>query len=65
MAARCASLYALTHAYTASVHKAHGSVFPAVVIPLLMTHAPRLGRTVLYTALSRARPGGTSPPRSG
>jgi exodeoxyribonuclease V alpha subunit len=50
-----ASLYALTHAYAASVHKAQGSEFPAVVIPLLMTHAPMLGRTLLYTALTRAR----------
>ena len=46
-----ASLYALTHAYAASVHKAQGSEFPAVVIPLLLTHAPMLGRTLLYTAL--------------
>ena len=50
-----ASLYALTHAYAASVHKAQGSEFPAVVIPLLLTHAPMLGRTLLYTALTRAR----------
>jgi exodeoxyribonuclease V alpha subunit len=50
-----ASLYALTHAYAASVHKAQGSEFPAVVIPLLMNHAPMLGRTLLYTALTRAR----------
>jgi exodeoxyribonuclease V alpha subunit len=50
-----ANLYALTHAYAASVHKAQGSEFPAVVIPLLMTHAPMLGRTLLYTALTRAR----------
>jgi exodeoxyribonuclease V alpha subunit len=49
------SLYALTHAYAASVHKAQGSEFPAVVIPLLMNHAPMLGRTLLYTALTRAR----------
>jgi exodeoxyribonuclease V alpha subunit len=50
-----AHLYALTHAYAASVHKAQGSEFPAVVIPLLMNHAPMLGRTLLYTALTRAR----------
>jgi exodeoxyribonuclease V alpha subunit len=50
-----ASLYALTHAYAASVHTAQGSEFPAVVIPLLMNHAPMLGRTLLYTALTRAR----------
>lgn len=49
------SLYALTHAYAASVHKAQGADFPAVVIPLLTTHAPLLSRTLLYTAVTRAR----------
>jgi len=50
-----ASLFALTHAYAMSVHKAQGAEFPAVVIPLLTTQAPMLGRTLLYTALTRAR----------
>ncbi len=50
-----ASLFALTHAYAVSVHKAQGAEFPAVVIPLLTSHAPMLGRTLLYTAVTRAR----------
>jgi exodeoxyribonuclease V alpha subunit len=50
-----ASLFALTHAYAISVHKAQGAEFPAVVIPLLMSQAVMLGRTLLYTALTRAR----------
>jgi exodeoxyribonuclease V alpha subunit len=50
-----ASLFALTHAYAISVHKAQGAEFPAVVIPLVSSHAPMLGRTLLYTALTRAR----------
>ncbi|CAA9547182.1 MAG: RecD-like DNA helicase YrrC, partial [uncultured Thermomicrobiales bacterium] len=50
-----ASLYALTHAYAVSVHKAQGAEFPAVVIPLVTAHAALLGRTLLYTALTRAR----------
>jgi exodeoxyribonuclease V alpha subunit len=50
-----ASLFALTHAYAISVHKAQGAEFPAVVIPLVTSHAPMLGRTLLYTALTRAR----------
>jgi exodeoxyribonuclease V alpha subunit len=50
-----ASLFALTHAYAISVHKAQGAEFPAAVIPLLTSHAPMLGRTLLYTALTRAR----------
>jgi exodeoxyribonuclease V alpha subunit len=48
-------LFALTHAYAISVHKAQGAEFPAVVIPLLTSHAAMLGRTLLYTALTRAR----------
>jgi hypothetical protein len=36
-------------------HNCQGSEFPAVVILLLMKHAPMLGRTLLYTALTRAR----------
>ncbi len=50
-----ASLFALTHAYALSVHKAQGAEFPAVVIPLVTNHAPMLGRTLLYTAITRAR----------
>jgi exodeoxyribonuclease V alpha subunit len=50
-----ASLFALTHAYAISVHKAQGAEFPAVVIPLLTSQAVMLGRTLLYTALTRAR----------
>jgi len=50
-----ANLYALTHAYAVSVHKAQGAEFPAVVIPLVTAHAAILGRTLLYTALTRAR----------
>ena len=40
-----ASLHELTHAYAISVHKAQGAEFPAVVIPLLTSHAAMLGRT--------------------
>jgi exodeoxyribonuclease V alpha subunit len=50
-----ASLHQLTHAYAISVHKAQGAEFPAVVIPLLTSHAAMLGRTLLYTAVTRAR----------
>jgi exodeoxyribonuclease V alpha subunit len=50
-----ASLYQLTHSYAMSVHKAQGAEFPAVVIPLLTSHAAMLGRTLLYTAVTRAR----------
>jgi exodeoxyribonuclease V alpha subunit len=50
-----ANLFALTHAYAISVHKAQGAEFPGVVIPLLMNHAVMLRRTLLYTGLTRAR----------
>jgi exodeoxyribonuclease V alpha subunit len=50
-----ANLFALTHAYVISVHKAQGAEFPAVVIPLLTSHGLMLGRTLLYTGLARAR----------
>jgi exodeoxyribonuclease V alpha subunit len=50
-----AALFALTHAYAVSVHKAQGAEFPAVVLPLVTSHAPMLGRTLLYTAFTRAK----------
>jgi len=50
-----ASLHQVTHASAISVHKAQGAEFPAVVIPLLTSHAAMLGRTLLYTAVTRAR----------
>jgi exodeoxyribonuclease V alpha subunit len=37
-----------------SVHKAQGSEFPAVVIPLLTAHYLMLQRNLLYTAITRA-----------
>src|SRR3954465_9197783 len=38
---------------SATVTRAPSS--PAVVVPLVTSHAPMLGRTLLYTALTRAR----------
>jgi len=45
----------LTHAYAVSVHKSQGSEFPAVVIPLQAAHYMLLTRTLIYTAITRAR----------
>ncbi len=45
----------LTHSYAVSVHKAQGSEFPAVVVPLLTTHYVMLQRNLLYTAVTRAQ----------
>ena len=45
----------LALAYAVSVHKAQGSEFPAVVIPLVTSHYMMLQRNLLYTAMTRAR----------
>jgi exodeoxyribonuclease V alpha subunit len=45
----------LTLAYAVSVHKAQGSEFPAVVIPLVTSHYLMLQRNLLYTAVTRAK----------
>lgn len=45
----------LVLAYAISVHKAQGSEYPAVVIPLLTQHYMMLQRNLLYTAVTRAR----------
>ena len=45
----------LAQAYAVSVHKAQGSEFPAVVIPLVTAHYMMLQRNLLYTAVTRAR----------
>ncbi|MBQ9827811.1 MAG: ATP-dependent RecD-like DNA helicase [Lachnospiraceae bacterium] len=44
----------LEHAYAITIHKAQGSEYPAVIIPLLT--GPRLlfNRNILYTAITRA-----------
>ncbi len=45
----------LVLAYAVSVHKAQGSEFPAVVVPLVTQHYLMLQRNLLYTAVTRAR----------
>jgi exodeoxyribonuclease V alpha subunit len=45
----------LVHAYAASIHKAQGSEFPVVVIPILTQHYRMLQRNLLYTGVTRAR----------
>ena len=45
----------LVLAYAVSVHKAQGSEFPAVVVPLLTSHYLMLQRNLLYTAVTRAK----------
>ena len=45
----------LTLAYAASVHKAQGSEFPCIIMPLVTSHYVLLRRNLLYTAITRAR----------
>ncbi len=42
-------------AYAITIHKAQGSEYPAVIIPLLDVPSPLLYRNLLYTAITRAR----------
>ena len=42
-------------AYAITVHKAQGSEYPAVVLPLLNVPAPLMTRPLIYTAVTRAR----------
>jgi exodeoxyribonuclease V alpha subunit len=45
----------LALAYAVSVHKAQGSEFPVVVMPIVTQHYTMLQRNLLYTAITRAR----------
>lgn len=45
----------LVPGYAATVHKAQGSEYPAVVIPVLTQHFPMLLRNLLYTGVTRGR----------
>ncbi len=42
-------------AYATTIHKAQGSEYPAVVIPLSIQHYLMLRRNLLYTGITRAR----------
>ena len=42
-------------AYAITIHKAQGSEYPAVIIPLLNGPQPLMNRNLLYTAVTRAR----------
>jgi ATP-dependent exoDNAse (exonuclease V) alpha subunit len=48
-------LDALVLAYATTVHKAQGSEYPAVVLPVTTQHWPMLVRNLLYTGVTRGR----------
>ncbi|MFN8483853.1 MAG: ATP-dependent RecD-like DNA helicase [Anaerolineae bacterium] len=45
----------LVHAFAMSVHKAQGSEYPAVVMPLVTQHYMLLQRNLVYTGVTRAK----------
>ena len=45
----------LQPSFAMTVHRAQGSEFPAVVVPVLTQHYPMLQRNLLYTAITRGR----------
>ncbi|MEA5026563.1 MAG: ATP-dependent RecD-like DNA helicase [Erysipelotrichaceae bacterium] len=44
----------ITHAYCVSIHKAQGSEYPIVIIPVLKQDIRMLSRRLLYTGITRA-----------
>lgn len=45
----------LVHAYATTIHKAQGSEYPIVVMPILMTNYIMLQRNLVYTGITRAK----------
>ena len=45
----------LQPSFAMNVHRAQGSEFPALVVPVLTQHYPMLQRNLLYTAITRGR----------
>lgn len=45
----------LVLAYATTIHKAQGSEYPIVVMPILMTHYVMLQRNLVYTGITRAK----------
>ncbi|MBM4152281.1 MAG: ATP-dependent RecD-like DNA helicase [Kiritimatiellaceae bacterium] len=45
----------LVHAYAITIHKSQGSEYPCVIIPIHTQHFVMLQRSLLYTAVTRAK----------
>lgn len=50
-----ADLNEITLAFATTIHKAQGSEYPVVILPLYMQHYMMLSRNLLYTGLTRAK----------
>jgi exodeoxyribonuclease V alpha subunit len=48
-------LQQITHAYCCSIHKAQGSEFPIVVLPIVKSYYRMLRRNLIYTAVTRSK----------
>ncbi|RFU61494.1 ATP-dependent RecD-like DNA helicase [Bacillus sp. V59.32b] len=45
----------ITHAYCTSIHKAQGSEFPIVILPVVKSYYRMLRRNLIYTAITRSK----------
>lgn len=45
----------VTLAYATTIHKAQGSEYPCVIIPVMTQHYPMLSRKLLYTGITRGK----------
>lgn len=45
----------LTHAYCCSIHKAQGSEYPIVILPIVKSYYRMLRRNLIYTAITRSK----------
>ena len=43
------------HAFATTIHKAQGSEYPIVVMPIMMNHFVMLQRNLIYTGITRAK----------
>jgi exodeoxyribonuclease V alpha subunit len=50
-----AELDRIVLAYATTIHKAQGSEYPAVIIPLTTQHYPMLQRNLVYTGITRGK----------
>ncbi len=50
-----ADLNEITLAFATTIHKAQGSEYPVVILPVFMQHYMMLSRNLIYTGMTRAR----------
>lgn len=48
-------IYNITHAYCTSIHKAQGSEYPIVIMPIVKDYSYMLSKRLLYTGITRAK----------